>query len=426
MYSDILQFLDKASRPSILVVGDLMLDRYLWGDVDRVSPEAPVPVVEVDRSKTHTTVGGAGSVVRDLVALGARVHAAGVIGDDADGRAICERFEAEGVDAALVLVDPDRCTTQKTRVLSKSNHLLRIDNEDRRPLPASLAERLLSGIKALIPKVDFVILSDYDKGVLSAPVISEVAASARKAGKPVWADPAKGRAFRDFKGVCAVTPNRRETEEATGVVIPHGSIPDEAAKWLISNLGLDLALVTLDSEGLYYRTADGRADMVRAHARAAYDVTGAGDMVIASAAFGVAVGMPLELAFSFANFCAGLEVERVGAQPVAMKEVVRRLTGEVYASSEKVVEEGDLVTALEHRRRRGDRIVFTNGCFDIIHMGHVRYLQFARSHGDLLVIGLNSRQERPRPQAASAPDIAAKRARCSPCGPRLRRLCRDI
>jgi D-beta-D-heptose 7-phosphate kinase/D-beta-D-heptose 1-phosphate adenosyltransferase len=247
-------------------------------------------------------------------------------------------------------------------------------------------------------------------------MISEIAATARGAGKPVWADPAKGRAFCDFAGVSAVTPNRRETEEATRIAIPRGTVPDEAAKWLMSNLGLDLALITLDSEGLYYRTADGASGMVRAHARAAYDVTGAGDMVIASAAFAVSIGMPLETALGFANFCAGLEVERIGAQPVALKEVVRRLTGEVFASSEKIADEDELISALEHRRRRGDRVVFTNGCFDIIHMGHVRYLQFARSQGDLLVVGLNSDKsvralkEAPRPilpQAERAALLAA-------------------
>ncbi len=390
MYAEMLANLENAAAPSILVVGDLMLDRYLWGDVDRVSPEAPVPVVQVDRARTHATVGGAGSVVRDLLALGARVTAAGVVGDDAEGREIVEKLDAEGADTSLVVVDRARGTTQKTRVISKSNHLLRIDSEDRKALEPSLAARLVAGVTRAVADVDFVILSDYDKGVLSAEAIAEIVAAAREAGAPVWADPAKGRRFSDFRGVTAVTPNRRETEEATGIAIPAGTLPEEAAEWLIRHLGLDLVLVTLDSEGLYYRTGGGEGAMVTAKPRAAYDVTGAGDMVIASAAYGLASGMSLAMAMAFANFCAGMEVERVGAQPVARTEVIRRLRGETGSGSEKVLGEADLVEALAHRRRRGERIVFTNGCFDILHMGHVKYLEFARAQGGCLVVGLNS------------------------------------
>lgn len=390
MYTQVLKALETTKDPTILVVGDLMLDRYLWGDVERISPEAPVPVVQINRARTHTTVGGAGSVMRDLVALGAKVIAAGVVGDDAEGREVLSTLREEGIDVALVMVDKDRPTTHKTRVLSKSHHLLRIDSEEREPLDGPTARRLMDGVAGVIDRVDLVILSDYDKGVLSCETIGQVTAAARAAGKPVWADPAKGRRFADFRGVSAVTPNRRETEESTGIAIPEGASADEAARWLIKKLGLDTAVITLDSEGLYYRTATGEADMVSSQPRAAYDVTGAGDMVIAAAAFGVAAGWPLRVAMQFANFAAGMEVERIGAQPIARRETLRRLYDAANITSEKHIELADLLPILEHRRRRGEKIAFTNGCFDIIHVGHIKFLQFARSQGDLLVVGLNS------------------------------------
>lgn len=390
MPSELVAALEKAGSPSILVVGDLMLDRYLWGDVERVSPEAPVPVVQIDRSRTHSTVGGAGSVVRDLVALGARVVAGGVVGDDSDGGEIRDRLTHDGVDTTLVVADKRRPTTQKTRVLSKSHQLLRIDSEDTAPLVPESAKKLIDGVGARIPTVDAVILSDYDKGVLSAESIRKIVAAARKATKPVWADPARGRDFKVFSGVTAVTPNRKETEDATGLTLAYGSVPEEAARKLLLALDLDVAVITLDSEGLYYLAKSGESAMIPARPRAAYDVTGAGDMVIAAATFGVAAGMPLGTAVEFANFAAGMEVERVGVEPIPREEMVRRLLHEAGISSEKVVALPELIRLLAQRRRRGERIVFTNGCFDIFHLGHVRFLQFARSQGDLLVVGLNS------------------------------------
>jgi D-beta-D-heptose 7-phosphate kinase / D-beta-D-heptose 1-phosphate adenosyltransferase len=390
VYTQLLSALEAVKTPVILVAGDLMLDRYLWGDVERISPEAPVQVVQIDREKTHTTVGGAGSVMRDLVALGARTIAAGVVGDDAEGSEVLATLKADGVEVALVVVDKGRRTTHKTRVLSKSHHLLRIDSEDKDPLDEPSARRLVDAIKDVIDQVDLVVLSDYDKGVLSRETIAAICHAARAAGKPVWADPAKGLAFSDFIGVNVVTPNRKETEEASGLRIAPGKSPEQAAHWLITHLELDAAVVTLDSEGLYYRTASGGAEMIASQPRAAYDVTGAGDMVIAAAAFGVAGGMPLNLALQLANFAAGMEVERIGAQPIPRREIIRRLRDAASISSEKIVDLADLKTALDQRRRRGERIVFTNGCFDILHVGHTRYLQFARSQGDLLVVGLNS------------------------------------
>ncbi len=392
MYRELLNLLEKSGKPTIGVIGDLMLDRYLWGAAERVSPEAPVPVVDIERSKTYSTVGGAGSVMRDLVALGADVWAAGVIGKDPAGEEILAKLSADGIDTSLVYVDSSRSTTKKTRVLSRTQHLLRMDEDASRPLDAAEAVRLAESVASRLAGTDILILSDYipERGILSAGFVSAVAEAASAAGVPVWADPARGRNFLDFKGVTAVTPNRKETAEATGLPIPPGSLPRDAAGWLIDNLGLEIALITLDVEGIYYLVDSGEEELVSAKARAAYDVTGAGDMMIAAAAFALASGFPLSHAVAFANFAAGIEVEKIGVQPVERREIVRRLKAEAHIAPEKVLDLDELLTLLENHRRRGESISFTNGCFDIIHPGHAMFLAFARAQGDLLVVGLNS------------------------------------
>ena len=226
MHSELLAALGEERHPTILVVGDLMYDRYVWGEVERISPEAPVPVVQLDNARTHATVGGAGSVMRDLAALGAKVLAAGMVGSDAEGEEVVSTLSGEGIDTSLIITDESRRTTQKTRVISKGHHLLRIDSEEKRAMSKASISRLVDAIARRMGSVDAVILSDYDKGVLSAESVRAITAAARKAGKPVWADPAKGRDFAVFAGVSVVTPNRKETEELTGKKIPTGSRAD--------------------------------------------------------------------------------------------------------------------------------------------------------------------------------------------------------
>jgi len=392
VHGELIKFLENAGTPEIGVVGDLMLDRYLWGAAERISPEAPVPVVDIDRSRTYTTVGGAGSVIRDLVALGARVWAAGIVGDDSPGAEIIAKLEAEGVDCSGVLVLKDRQTTRKTRILSRTQQVMRIDEEESRPPEAAQIDRIRKHAAAMLPPTGCLVLSDYipQRGILSRELIAALTGAARKAGVPVWADPARGRNFLDFKGVSAVTPNRRETGEATGIIIEPGTLPETAADWLIEKLDLDLAVITLDVEGLYYRFREGQGALIPARTRGAYDVTGAGDMIIAAAAFAVAGGARERQALELANFAAGIEVERLGVVPIGRAEILRRLKAQAHGGSDKVMEIAHLKPILADRRRRGDKIVFTNGCFDLLHGGHVHFLEFARRQGDLLVVGLNS------------------------------------
>ena len=394
MHSELTRFLEGVGTPVVGVVGDLMLDRYLWGAAERISPEAPVPVIDIERSRTYTTVGGAGSVMRDLVALGARVWAGGIVGDDDAGDEIRARLEADGVDCSGVIIEKGRMTTRKTRLLSRTQHVVRFDEQESRAPSREQVAIMESHSAKMLEQAGCLVLSDYmgGRGVLSRELISAVARIGRDIGVPVWADPARARNFLDFKGVAAVTPNRKETCEATGIPIESGTMPEAAAEWLLDRLDLDLAVITLDVEGLYYRTRGGRSAMVAGQTRRAYDVTGAGDMIIAAAAFAISSGADSALALEFANFAAGMEVERLGVVPLERSEIVRRLRSQVGVGSDKVVELPELKGLLDDRRRRGEKIVFTNGCFDILHAGHVSFLDFARRQGDVLVVGLNSDQ----------------------------------
>ncbi len=392
MYRELLEWLQKAPAPRIGVVGDVMLDKYLWGTTERISPEAPVPVVEIDRERTYTAVGGAGSVMRDLKALGAGVWAASVVGDDEAGDQVCAKLDADEIDTSAVIREEGRITTLKTRLLSRTQHIMRIDEQETRPLEDGTVDTVCRRVREQLSDTGLLILSDYipKMGLLSRRLIEEILKAAREKGVPVWADPARQRDFLDFKGVTAVTPNRKETAEATGIAIEPGTRPDEAAAWLLERLRLDVALITLDVEGIYYRTSSGESALVPAHPRSAYDVTGAGDMVIAAAAFALGGGMSLNQAVAFANYAAGIEVEKIGVRPIERREIIRRLMSDTHIASEKVVTLSELLPLLENHRRCGESVVFTNGCFDVIHPGHVKFLEFAGAQGDVLVVGLNS------------------------------------
>jgi D-beta-D-heptose 7-phosphate kinase/D-beta-D-heptose 1-phosphate adenosyltransferase len=392
VYRELLEWLQKAPAPRIGVVGDVMLDKYLWGSAERISPEAPVPVVEIDRDKTYTAVGGAGSVMRDLKALGARVWAASVVGDDEAGGQICSKLKADEIDTSAVVSERGRITTLKTRLLSRTQHIMRIDEQETRPLKESTVDDVCQHVRRQLSDTRLLILSDYipTMGLLSRKLIERILKAAREKDVPVWADPARQRDFLDFKGVTAVTPNRKETTEATGIAIEPGTRPDEAAAWLLEELDLEIAVITLDVEGIYYRTSSGESAVVPAHPRSAYDVTGAGDMVIAAATFALSGGMDLKRAVAFANYAAGIEVEKIGVRPIERREIIRRLMSDTHIASEKVVTVNELLPLLDNHRRCGESVVFTNGCFDVIHPGHVKFLEFAGAQGDVLVVGLNS------------------------------------
>ncbi len=375
------------SRRRILVVGDVMLDRYLWGQVSRISPEAPVPVLHLER---ETEVpGGAANVARNLAGLGAQVALAGVTGDDPGRAALLGLLAAAEIDTGDLLIAADRGTVTKTRVIGNHQQMLRIDQERAAPLTPADRERLLAAATRRIPGLDALLLSDYAKGVLGTEVCSALIAAARHAGVPVVVDP-KGKDFTRYTGASLITPNRGELALATGTDPQDRDALVAAGARLRQDLGLDLLALTLSEQGMVLFDAEGRRD-IPAMAREVFDVSGAGDTVVATFAAGLAAGLGHLDTAHLANLAAGVVVGHVGTAPITRDELLAAICNE--RSLEQGAKVRDLHGTLEQVRRwraDGELVVFTNGCFDLLHVGHVTYLDRARRYGHRLVVGLNT------------------------------------
>jgi D-beta-D-heptose 7-phosphate kinase / D-beta-D-heptose 1-phosphate adenosyltransferase len=400
MSADLIDLVQRLGQPRVLVVGDLMLDRYVWGDAERISQEAPVVLLHADRREER--LGGASSVATLLGALGARVSLAGVIGDDSDGRRIRRMLIDLGVDHEGVVVDADRPSTVKERYIGRAQHrhpqqMIRVDYEVRTPLSAGVEHQLVQAIAQQLRRADVVLVSDYDKGVCTPPLLARVIALARGLGLRVLADPIRGKDYRKYHGCAAVTPNRLEAGLATGRVLSNTAEALAAAAQLQERLDLEAAIVTLDREGMALVHRDGRSQVFPTRPRQVYDITGAGDMVLAVLGMALAAGADYDPAIRLANVAGGLEVEKIGVATVTRDEILRDvLTGGASAAAgtatgmEKVLALPPLLHELGSRRRLGQRVAFTNGCFDVLHAGHVQLLREARSQADVLVVGLNS------------------------------------
>ncbi len=380
--ASLLSVLDRYAGLKIWVVGDLMLDEYVTGAVDRVSPEAPVPVVRV--CDTEHRLGGAANVARQVAALGARVTLAGAIGKDAAGEDLLRLCAACGIDTRGVVRAANRRTTRKLRVLGHSQQLLRMDWEDTGSCDAQLCTRMVEGLGEEAP--DGVILSDYAKGVLTAQLITAV--TARAGAVPVVVDP-KSRDFTRYRGATTVTPNLRELELAAGSSVDptDAEAVAAAARPLIAAAGLTSMVVTLSEHGMLAVPAAGPAVAVPASRRAVFDVTGAGDTAIAVLALSLAAKASLPDAAKLANAAAGVSVGQVGAVAVDADSIRSELT---TAPDAKVLSRAELATRAASWRLAGKRIVFTNGCYDLLHAGHLSLLHSAARLGDVLVLAINS------------------------------------
>ncbi len=400
MNGDLIELVQNLGQPRVLVVGDVMLDRYIWGDAARISQEAPVLLLQADRREER--LGGASSVATMLRALGARVSLAGVVGDDRDGVHISRIMTDLGIDHEAVLTDKDRLSTVKERYIGRaqSRHpqqIVRVDYETRDSIGAALQRELMGILEEKLKKADVVLVSDYDKGVCSSGMMTMLIEAARRQGVRVVADPIRGHDYRKYHGCSAITPNRLEAGLATHQVLHTVEDAMQAAVQLREMLDLEAGLVTLDKEGMVMCHVDGRQQHFPTRPRQVYDITGAGDMVMAVLGMALAAGADYDAAIRLANIAGGLEVEKVGVATVTRDEILRDLfaSGPVMhggqgAGLEKLFERQTLVYEIDCRRRLGQRVAFTNGCFDVLHAGHVQYLREARSQADLLVVGLNS------------------------------------
>ena len=393
MPTRLIELVERLPRARVVLVGDLMLDRYLYGNAERLSPEAPVPVLHYQREELR--LGGAGGVAANLATLGADVRVVGVVGKDEAGKHVREHLAYCGASTESLVEATDRPTVSKVRLVGLAQHrhpqqMMRIDFEEHGPLTADLAAAIVARIEAELPAADLLLLEDYNKGVLAPDVCRRVIESAKRRGVPVLIDPANIPDYARYAGATALKLNRVETARATGMPVNNPEQYDAAATLLLDQLQLEAVVTTLDKSGAYLATRDGERRQLKTRPRQVYDVTGAGDMVLAMLAMARAAGATWVEAVSLANVAGGLEVEKFGSVPITREEVIQELLSEVreHLGKERTLEQ--LVPELQRHRATGKRIVFTNGCFDVMHLGHAKYFQFAKQQWDLLVVGVNT------------------------------------
>lgn len=393
MSDHLVSLLETAGRPEILVVGDLILDKYVWGEVGRISQEGPIPILEVKKEEIRP--GGAGNVVSALAKLEARVTLCGVIGSDASGQDLLRLFAEQAASADGVVADSGRPTSVKTRYMGyvqsagrAIQHVLRVDRESTQRLNTDIEREILQRIERLLPRHKALVLSDYNKGLLTESVLAQAIAMAHAHGIPVITDPKIGRSYSLYRGSTILTPNRFETSCATGITPSDSESRRAAGRALVEMAGLEYALITLDREGMFLYGRNGDAVMIPARAREVVDVNGAGDMTVSVVALMLACGAKAGDAAALANAAAGVEVGKVGATFVTREEIASELMQ--GAASAKLKSLAAATEFANERRRRNGKVVWTNGCFDIFHVGHYEYLRFAKQQGDALIVGLNS------------------------------------
>jgi D-beta-D-heptose 7-phosphate kinase/D-beta-D-heptose 1-phosphate adenosyltransferase len=393
MTFELIDEMERLGTPRILVIGDLILDRYVWGDAERISQEAPVILLREDRQETR--LGGAANVANMLRGLEAEVTLAGVVGHDADGVDIAQELARFGVDCSALVVDTDRPTTCKVRFMGRAQHrhphqMLRVDREVRHPLRTEIAQQLLKQLLPRLHEFQAVLISDYAKGVCTGELLRPLIEAARGMGLPVIVDPAAGGDYQLYRGATGVTPNRSETQKATGVEVRSIEAAYVAGQLLVEKFGLEMAFVTLDRDGIVLARRGDQSVHLPTRVREVYDVTGAGDMVLAMFGLGMAAGIEPTKLCRLANVAGGLEVEQVGVVRISRKEILTDLLHGSRRAAGKVCSLAELTRNVSARHKAGQKVVLTNGCFDLLHIGHLSYLQEAAREGDCLIVAINS------------------------------------
>jgi len=392
MYRKLLKTVRNLDSPQVLVVGDFMLDVYIYGDALRISPEAPVPVLRV--CKTEYRCGGAGSVAADLAALGAVPVCLGIIGDDHNGKILSQKLIEAQVDISSLLTVKNRATISKQRFIGLAQHrhpqqLIRVDEECTDLFADEEYEKVLEAYRDRLKRTDIVCLQDYNKGLLSSSHCKQMIEIAILANKKVLVDPSLTSDYSKYAGATLITPNRHESSATVGFEIKTTDDAARAAEELIRKLNLEAVIITLDKEGAYLKTKD-KNEMIPTRPRSVYDVTGAGDMVLATLAIILASDGDYKTAVQLSNITGGIEVEKFGAATVTIEEIINEILNQKQDKSSKVHTIDSLVEELTWHRNQKEIIVFTNGCFDVIHRGHIEFLKFCKSQGDVVIVGLNS------------------------------------
>jgi len=397
--------ISKFDQCRLLVVGDLMLDEYLWGEVDRISPEAPVQVVAIQ--KEDFALGGAGNVVNNAVALGAKVSVVGVIGTGRNGRLLLKRFNELGVDTAGIIQEPDRATTQKTRIIAANQHVLRIDRETKQNISGPTLDKMIRLILDKMPDIDVVLISDYGKGLITKNLLSKVTASAKKHKKMIIVDP-KGLDFSKYSGVSILTPNKKEAALASGVEINNESSLEKAANKLLENISLDNLLITCGKDGMVLFEKNKEPFRVKAEARQVFDVSGAGDTVLAVFGLAVASGASIHNSVAIANTAAGIVVGKVGTATVSKQELASAIKTDDHGLPAKYKDLFELPALVEDLKKKGKRLVLTNGCFDLLHAGHIMLFSASKQLGDILVVAIDDDESVKKLKGSGRPVLNAK------------------
>lgn len=414
MAFDLIHRVESLGHPRILVLGDLILDRYIWGDAERISQEAPVPLLRAD--KREHRLGGAASVATMLSALGANVTLAGVVGRDTSAAVVRDLLQSQGIDHGLVIDLEDRPTTLKERYIGRAQdrhpqQMIRIDYEVRAPIPEAIEREFSRRLPDAVANFDIVLISDYDKGVCTPGLLRALIDACHEAGVRVLADPIRGNDYSRYKGVHCMTPNRLEASLATGIPI---QTPEDAltvGRVLVERLGMESALITLDRDGMALVRADGRQEIVPTRPRQVYDITGAGDMVLSVVGLCLATGADYDEAAALGNVAGGLEVEQIGVALLSRDEIIADLLQHHAPERTKCASRDSLLAEVKRRRSAGQKVVFTNGCFDLLHIGHARLLRQSAALGDFLIVGLNSDASVKRLKGETRP-INPEDARC--------------
>ena len=376
----------QGKSPKLLVIGDLMIDHYLWGSCERISPEAPVQVVNV--KSESAVLGGAGNVINNLNALGAKVDVISVIGGCEISDELKTLLTDIGVNTQYLITQKDRITSKKSRIIASQQQVVRYDRESTDEISSESQKEILDTFRSIIADYDAVLLSDYGKGVLTKELTASLIAIANENNKKVLVDP-KGLDYSKYKGAYLLTPNKKEASEATQIDIKDEASLTQAITQLKTQCNLAISLITLSEQGVAIYD-----DKLRTHptvAREVFDVTGAGDTVLASLGFALACDYDIDDAVKFSNLAAGVVVGKIGSATATLNEIIEYESSLNKSTSDEHIKTlGEIATLSEELKARGKKIIFTNGCFDILHAGHVRYLETAKSYGDVLILGLNS------------------------------------
>jgi D-beta-D-heptose 7-phosphate kinase/D-beta-D-heptose 1-phosphate adenosyltransferase len=385
----LVQFLiqEKFPEVKVAVIGDLMLDRYLWGRVSRISPEAPVPVIQVERKTS--CLGGAGNVACNLAALGCQVHLVGVIGADFEASILTEEMQLANLSTDWLVVDSTRPTTVKTRIIGKSQQVVRLDEESTELVNEDIEQRLLDCSLAVLDNVDAVILSDYNKGVLTDNFLKIFLHKSKLKQIPVLVDP-KRKDYTMYIGATAITPNRSESELSLNRTLVSDKDFEIAATEFQKKYAFEAVLITRSEQGITL-LHNANVHHLPSQSREVFDVSGAGDCVIATLAASLSAGLSWAEATELANLSAGVTIQKVGTTPVRAEELLQVLEQEgIGSANSKVLELRELMRHIAIWRAEGKMVAFTNGCFDLLHVGHVTYLDKAKGMADILIVGLNT------------------------------------